>query len=92
MHRSSFSRLLLAAIAFAAAACSSIAQAAVATVYAVGYVLKSLVLSGIELASNKDASLRRAVIWFVWAKAFTMRIARRQRPLVSSSWRMCPST
>lgn len=91
MQRNYFSRSLLAAIAFAAAACSSIAQAAVATVYAVGYVLKSLVLGGIELAGNQKASLRRAVVWFVWAKAFTLRIAKRQRPVVSSSWRMCPS-
>jgi hypothetical protein len=92
MHRSSFSRsLIFAATAFAVAACSAVADRVVSAVYSAGYFLKALVLEAVELAGNKAASLRRAVVWFVWAKAFTLRIAKRQRPMVSSSWRMCPS-
>ena len=92
MYRNPFFRSLFVVAAMAVAACSAIADAVVCVVHAVGYALKALVLDGLDLAGNKSASLRRAVIWFVWAKAFTMRIARRQRPQVSSSWRMCPST
>lgn len=84
-------RSLLAVSAIAAAACSAMVHMVVASVYAAGHFLKTLVLGGIELAANKSASLRRAGVWFVWAKAFTLRIAKRQRPQVSSSWRMCPS-
>lgn len=88
MKRSLFSRMLTGIFSMAAAVCIN----AVGAVCVVGRMLKYLTLEAVELASNKDASLRRAVIWFVWANAFTMRIARRLRPLVSSSWRMCPST
>lgn len=92
MQRSYFSRSLLAAVAFAAAACSSMAHMAVAAVCATSHFIKGLVLDGFKLASAKEASARRAVVWFVWAKAFVCRLAKRQRPVVSSSWRMCPST
>ena len=88
MKRSLFSRMLVGVFSMAAAVCII----AVGAVYAVGRMLKYLALDAVELASNKSAVARRAVLWFVWAKAFVCRLAKRQRPLVSSSWRMCPST
>lgn len=30
-------------------------------------------------------------VWFVQTREFVARILRRQRPVVTSSWRMCPS-
>jgi hypothetical protein len=88
MKRSLFSRMLTGIFSMAAAACIVV----VGAVYVAARMLKYLTLEAVELAGNKNAVARRAVIWFVWAKAFVCRLAKRQRPLVSSSWRMCPST
>lgn len=88
MKRSPFSRMLVSIFSMAAA----VAIIAVGAVMVVGRMLKYLTLEAVELAGNKSAVARRTILWFVWAKAFVCRLAKRQRPTVSSSWRMCPST
>lgn len=46
---------------------------------------------GLDLFSTTP-QVARPVVSFVQAKQFKQRIAKRERVLVSSSWRMCPST
>jgi hypothetical protein len=76
-----------AAIAFAAdflAPVVNIARRAYGTV-------RDVFLHGFELAAQ-TATVRQPAILLVQAKAFVLRLAKRERPVVTTSWRMCPST
>lgn len=100
MKRTSF---LSCSILFAAAACAVLGSIAT---FARDYVakpvrsvvvsacsfLKTLVLDGFKLAVPDAGGKSAAVVAFVQAKAFVMRLAKRERPLVTDNWRMCPST
>jgi hypothetical protein len=81
------STLFRSVLAFAALACAAASSTFVATVRAI----KNLVLDGFKLAVPAVEARRPAVL-FVQARAFVLRLAKRQRPEVSGSWRMCPST
>lgn len=60
--------------------------------YATGRALKNLVLDGFKLAVPADEGKGAAVVAFVQAKSFVLRLIKRERPVVSTAWRMCPST
>jgi hypothetical protein len=96
MTKTSFlSRGLLALAAFglmAASACYERMQPLFDVAVATGRALKNLVLDGFKLAAGSKADRERTVLPFIQARAFTLRRAKRQRPEVSGSWRMCPST
>lgn len=86
-------------LALAAMACFAMASAAVAWARpAVELVVntyraaKKLVLDGFKLAANGGDGLFRPAVLLVQAKAFVARLAKRERPEVTGSWRMCPST
>ncbi len=47
---------------------------------------------GFKLAGNGGgSSCGPAAVMLVQAKAFVLRLAKRERPELTSSWRMCPS-
>jgi hypothetical protein len=85
-------------LAIALLACASLASVAYAVVApmviaVVGFArrLKTLALDGIALVGGGSSDLNPISIRIVQAKAFVQRIAKRERPVVTSSWRMCPS-
>lgn len=53
--------------------------------------VKRLVLDGFKLAAAEPETSKPQVRR-VQAKAFILRILKRERPVLSQSWRMCPST
>lgn len=75
-----------------AVACYERLQPLFAVVAATGRALKNMVLDGFKLAAGAKAERERSVLPFVQAKAFKARKDKRERPEVSGSWRMCPST
>lgn len=89
--RSLFAWAAMACLAMASAA-ASVVRPVVETVVATARALKNWALDGFKLAAADAEDLKTPAVWFVQAKAFVLRLAKRQRPEVSSSWRMCPST
>jgi len=87
---SRFSLLLAAGLMFAAA-CWARAEPVFHVVTAAYRAVKDWVLDGFKLAAAKVEDTKPAV-WFVQAKAFVLRLAKRQRPELTGGWRMCPST
>lgn len=86
-------------LAFALLACASLACVAYSAVErAVGYAVsaytrvKAWVLDGFALAATKSDARTPVPVPLVQAKAFVLRLAKRERPVLTSSWRMCPST
>lgn len=84
--------------ALAAAACFAMVSVPVCwvrptfAVVAASYrKVKNWILDGFKLAAATVEGAKTTVL-FVQAKAFMLRIAKRERPEVSGSWRMCPST
>lgn len=92
MKRFRIAHLLTAAVMACAIAFAAAVRPAFELVVATGRALKNLVLDGFKLAANTEAEKERTVLPFVQAKAFKARKDKRERPEVSSSWRMCPST
>ena len=85
-------------LAIALLACASLASVAYAVVApmvtaVVGFAqhLKDLVIDGIALVSRAVAEVNRPAVVLVQAKAFVQRLVKRERPVVTSTWRMCPS-
>ena len=84
MKRSFFAMALLA--------CASVAVACYGAV-TVGFTkLKAWMLDGIALVAGDSGALSQPVKRVMQAKAFMLRIAKRERPVLTASWRMCPST
>lgn len=87
---------LFALVCVAIAACAGWVGAAVAhvadVVVATGRAFKNLVLDGLLLAAPIDQGKTAAVVAFVQARAFVLRLIKRDRPVKSTQWSMCPST
>lgn len=88
----SFRLLSLAIAAFAcAAAVSSRAVDAVASVYRAGKALFFGHFDAAVQAFAKPEHLPAPAVKFVSAVAFVLRQTKRERPTVTPRWRMCPS-
>lgn len=46
---------------------------------------------GFKLFGGEDEGEAKPAVLLIQAKAFVMRLAKRERPVLTSSWRMCPS-
>lgn len=79
-----------------AASCLAVAHAglqSVAAAVAVGCrAVKFFVFDGLKLAANESGEVIKSVLPLLQAKAFKARKDKRERPVLSASWRMCPST
>lgn len=81
-----------------AAACAMIAAAS----YAVDRVehfaravyggVRDFILGAVATIAGPVAGVLVPAVHLVRAKAFVRRLIKRDRPVVTSSWRMCPST
>lgn len=92
-------RSLFALVAVGLAACAiAVCNAFVVTRNAITDVCldvkrraADIVLAGLELAAQPQLVFRPAVM-LERARAFQVRLAKRDRPEITGSWRMCPST
>ena len=82
--------MAVALLACASLACAgfAVAHAAIASTY---QVAKSFVLEGFALMADKSPAIAPPVVMLTQAKAFVARLAKRERPVLTASWRMCPS-
>ena len=88
MKRSLIAAALFACAAFACTVFEAVASPFV-TVYRMG---KELAMAACALAGAAPADLNPACIRIKQAKAFKARLAKRERPELTGSWRVCPST
>lgn len=88
MYRSSRLGSLVAAIAVAAIALVDFTRDAVVSCV---QAMKALALRFVDAIAPAADTLHRPRIAFVQAKAFMQRIIKRERPVMFSTWRMCPS-
>ena len=84
--------LLFAAAALCFAAVAGVARPAFELVLVTARAFKNLVLDGFKLAANTTADKQRSVLPFVQARSFVARFIKRDRPVKSTDWSMCPST
>lgn len=93
MKRSGFSRFFMLAVAGCLAFASIAYNAVASPMVAIARALKGWTLDGLKLAAGSDGEgFARPQVLFVQARAFVLRLAKRERPQLSGSWRMCPST
>jgi membrane-bound lytic murein transglycosylase B len=94
MKQSYLTRGLLAACALAAAVAVvavRVFQPVADVVLATCRAVKNLVLDGFTLSVQKVDSKSAVVVAFVQAKAFVLRIIKRDRPLKEAGWNLTPS-
>lgn len=88
MKRSSFYSLALAACALAGSVVGVLARPLVlAYHYVTGHVA-----SACAMAAQTPKAKDRKPVWFVKPKAYASALAKRERPVLTSAWRLCPST
>lgn len=87
MKRSFLAIALLACASLAVACYHAVADPIVSTCR----MLKNLVLDAFKLAGTEGVGFALPAVVLVQAKAFVLRLAKRERPVVTNSWRMCPS-
>lgn len=81
---------LLAVCAIAATFAFDVAHQAVHAVYAGCRAFKRLIVDSFQALATTQPG-KSETVPFVRARAFVLRIAKRERPVVTASWRMCPS-
>ncbi len=94
MKRSLFALITatLAACAIAVCRAFEVARDEIATTYRfVKRHATDFVLAGLKLAAQPQLVFRPAVM-LERARSFQIRLAKRERPEITGSWRMCPST
>lgn len=80
-----------------AAACALIAAASYAVdrvdhfARAVYGSVRDFALYAVHVVAGTAESMQAPSVRLVQAKAFVLRLAKRERPVVTSAWRMCPS-
>ena len=82
--------LMAAAMVAACLAVASYAREAVNYAYSAAWRIGSSFMDGLaKFTAEPMPELPKVA--FVQAKAFVQRIAKRERPIMTSTWRMCPS-
>jgi len=81
------SLVAIACMAFAASAATQVKEVAVAAYNAAATVF----LKGFELSVLATEDKTAVVVAFVQAKAFVLRLIKRDRPVVSTNWTLAPS-
>ncbi|MEO8391212.1 hypothetical protein [Polaromonas sp.] len=92
MKSSRFASFLLSAALLCVAAVAFVAAPVFDLVIATGRAFKNLVLDAFKLAGSQGEGLGRPAVMIIRAKAFILRLVKRERPVISASWRHCPST
>lgn len=95
MKRSLFGFFTLALVA-CMAFCWRCLVDPVGVVYRVYREVKDFAVKAVNTAFQMDKQAQDvrspAIVALVQAKAFVIRLAKRERPVITSTWRMCPST
>jgi hypothetical protein len=91
MKRSFLASLALLACAAVASVAFATYDRAVSIAVSAYAGLKSMALFVVATVAGTDGGAKGGMVVYVKAKAFALRIAKRDRPVVTASWRMCPS-
>jgi hypothetical protein len=95
MKRSVFGLLGAALVAGIAMACAFAVSVRDDVVHAFAMVYESaslFVATALNLAHPEQPERTQRIMGVVQAKAFILRMVKRERPVITSSWRMCQST
>ena len=84
----SFMAIALMACASLASACYHVVADHLVAAYRMA---KSFLLNAFKLAANEGSGFAKPAVHRVQAKAFVQRLAKHERPVMTDSWRMCPS-
>lgn len=85
--------IALMACASLAGYCYAAVLAPVVSIVQTGIaILKDWILKGVALVGGGSSDLNPVSIRLTQAKAYVLRLAKRERPELTGSWRMCPST
>ncbi len=89
------SRRFLSVVMLACVALATVAVASVRSIVAfareVGMHAKAWLVDAVGLVAGTDTEQRKPAVLLVQAKMFVQRLVKRERPVVTSTWRMCPS-
>jgi len=91
MKRSRFFTVALLACAAVAAFSVSTYDHAVTAVSVAYRGVKDFLVEGFKLVAGTPETPKEPAVQLVQAKSFVQRIVKRQRPMVTPGWRMCPS-
>ncbi|MBC7600526.1 MAG: hypothetical protein H7238_16120 [Polaromonas sp.] len=92
MKSSRLLSLCFAAVAFCFAAVAWAVEPVAMLVCTAVRAVKKFTLDGLKLVGSGSSDVYLSGVPLVQAKAFMLRVIKRERPVVSSAWRMCPST
>jgi hypothetical protein len=90
-HRSLLVLACLSMAAIAAAACRAVSTLAESAYAAVKDFAVAFTLRGLDLVARAEPEGRSPAVLLVQAKAFVQRVMKRERPVMTVGWRMCPS-
>lgn len=86
-------RASLVAFAMAGLALAVAATDRVASIFQSAYCgVRDFFLDVVATVSGPVERMQAPAVRLVQAKAFVMRLVKRERPVVTNAWRMCPST
>jgi len=94
MHSTRRSLLVLTCLAVSAlavAACRAVATVTLSAYAVVKDLAHAFAVRVLDIVAPKEAEAKAPGVLLVQAKAFVQRILKRERPVVTPSWRMCPS-
>ena len=87
-----FATLCLAAIAFCWRIAEDVTCQTVAAYHRIKAVTCDFAAAAVKSVAERYAAISQIRVPLEQARAFVTRLAKRERPVVTSSWRMCPST
>ena len=83
---------LMACAAFATSAYEVAVVPVLKAYKAAKRTLVSWILRGLEVVAGKQVLNLNPASIFASAKSFYLRLAKRERPVITAGWRACPST
>lgn len=87
-----FATLCLAAIAFCWRIAEDVTHQTVVAYHRIKAVTCGFAAAAVKTVAEQFAAVAQIRVPMEQARAFVTRLAKRERPVVTSSWRMCPST
>lgn len=90
-----FASIALVAAAVMSASCRAVddvASMAVAAFTRVKTAICTFAAEAVKTVAEQFAAIAQIRVPLLQARAFVTRLAKRERPVLTASWRMCPST
>ena len=92
MKRSSIFSVIVLSLALCVSAASYCVDRVTTAVYATGRWLRDFTFGVVSVVAGPAEPTHGPAVRLVQAKHYLGRLIRRERPQVTNTWRMCPST